>query len=151
MEGDKNDMKLDAKKNDNPAHFFYKWAGFISGGIAVLVAKIFLNVDNLAVLGIIHIGFIFAVEYAHGYSIREIHVTVIFFWLAYFLAKNGNMSLVLRPGGHDSVDIFVPDIILSLMVGSYLAGGITSLKNRFKKEEKKGDEKGEKIGGGCPI
>lgn len=113
------------------------YSGFIIGGILILLIKHLMgsNANHaIAFLGLTHLAGIFILDFIHKKSIRKVHVTVTLFWIFYILADYGLITLTITSPSDGKV--YVPDIVLSLLIASYLSGIASSLRDFHKKETK---------------
>lgn len=120
-----------------------EWSGFIIGGFAIAIFRGFLGSGAshaIAFLGLLHIAIIFALDFIHKKPLRKIHLTVILFWIFYILADYGILTLSIKSLSDGR--IYIPDMLLSLLLSTYLAGILSEIRN-YKSSDKK--EEGEKI------
>lgn len=113
------------------------YSGFIIGGILILLIKHLMgsNANHaIAFLGLTHLAGIFILDFIHKKSIRKVHVTVTLFWIFYILADYGLITLTITSPSDGKV--YVPDVVLSLLIASYLSGIASSLRDFHKKETK---------------
>lgn len=117
------------------------YSGFIIGGLLILLIKHLMG-DNanhaIAFLGLTHLAGIFVLDFIHKKTIRKVHVTVTLFWIFYILADYGLITLSITSPSDGK--IYIPNIILSLIIASYLSGIASSLRDFHKKRDPKEDE-----------
>lgn len=121
------------------------WAGFIVSGLVLAAIGYFSGADShaIAFLGLVHIAIIFAIDFVHKKPLRKVHLSVILFWIFYILADYGMIKLAINLHGNNleteeaAQEAYnVPDIILSLIVGMYIADILDKLRTCGSKKAK---------------